>query len=192
MSLLPRTRSLCSAAAPCADRAHGTGRGCRKPAARRCGSPSRALAALFKASDEANFARNPIAALCRGDDCAMPTGSATACPTHITPPSGRRRSDELAALARIDRKRADRRRADFATMSSNGSAKLDLRGCQPDLLALTAVRPIDHFNGLPHWLRRDQRGRAAWRRSRRSRITTTGCSRVDDFVARPSTCRSRA
>ncbi len=26
--------------------------------------------------------------------------------------------------------------------------ELDLRGLQPDLLALTAVRPIDHFNGV--------------------------------------------
>ena len=49
----------------------------------------------------------------------------------------------------------------------------ELRGLQPDLLALTVVRPIDHFGSI-HTASPNSTAATARRRSRPSRIMTTG------------------
>ena len=90
----------------------------------------------------------PAVGRCRAATCATPTGSATISATLIMPPSGAAARAGTGG-AGADRPRgAERRPSGFPTTCSNGSATLDLRGLQPDMLALTAVRPLDHFNGF--------------------------------------------
>jgi uncharacterized protein (DUF885 family) len=104
------------------------------------------LHALFHDSDEANLRRNPVSALFRGDyryadrlgdfgtDAYFAAEKAAA-------------EQELAALAAIDRDSlnpTDRLAYDVFKFQRES----DLRDLQPDLLALTKVRPIDHFSGV--------------------------------------------
>jgi len=105
-----------------------------------------ALFALFKASDEASLKLNPLSALFRGDmryaeqfgdmisdDYFAATRAAVV--------------GDLAALAAIDRSSlsaTDQIAYDtFEFGSKDSLAQLD-----PTLLALTVVRPINHFSGL--------------------------------------------
>ena len=107
---------------------------------------SKALADLFAASDEANLRRNPVGALFRGDmRYADKLGDA---PSPAYYEAERTAAEqELAALARIDRSKlgVDEQ---ISYDVFKWQRELDLRGLQPDMLALTAVRPIDHFNGV--------------------------------------------
>jgi uncharacterized protein (DUF885 family) len=59
--------------------------------------------------------------------------------------------------------------------------ELDLRGLQPDMLALTAVRPIDHFNGIHTGFAELSSGEgiAPYKTVKDYR---NGLSRIDDFV----------
>jgi len=104
------------------------------------------LLQLFKDSDEANLRRNPISGIFRGD-----LRYADRLGDYITPAyfdAERAASqDELRRLRSIPR----------AALTSTNQIAYDvfewqtkeaLKGYEPDILALTAVRPIDHFFGF--------------------------------------------
>ncbi|WP_439534643.1 DUF885 domain-containing protein [Polymorphobacter sp.] len=109
-------------------------------------SPSARLRALFTASDEAGLKRNPFDALFRGDmryadqlgdffsDAALAAERAAV-------------ESDLASLATIDRAALTP-----AEQISFDVFKWDLenrqRGLEPEIVALTSVRPLDHFNGI--------------------------------------------
>ena len=104
------------------------------------------LTALFHDSDEASLKRNPLNALYRGDlryadrlgdyiseayfDAERAAGEADL---------RRLKAIDRAALNPTDR---------IAYDVFKWQTELSLRGLAPEMLALTAVRPIDHFTGL--------------------------------------------
>ena len=101
---------------------------------------------LFKDSDEASLKRNPINALFRGDmRYAAHLGD------NITDQyyAGERAAAEadLAALRAIDRSQLNAT-DQIAYDVFEFSTKDNLEGLQPDMLALTAVRPLNHFFGF--------------------------------------------
>jgi uncharacterized protein (DUF885 family) len=109
-------------------------------------TPAATLRALFVKSDEDAMARNPVQALFRGDPRYADQFGDYISDAYIAREK-QAAIDELAALAKIDR----------AALSANDQISYDvfkwqrttdLRGLQPDILAATVVRPIDHFNGL--------------------------------------------
>ncbi|MDQ8756874.1 DUF885 domain-containing protein [Sphingosinicella sp. LHD-64] len=104
------------------------------------------LHTLFHDSDEANLRRNPISALFRGDyRYADRLGDFLTDAYYAAEKAAA--EQELAALAAIDRdslNATDRLAYDVFKFQRES----DLRDLQPDLLALTRVRPIDHFSGF--------------------------------------------
>ena len=101
---------------------------------------------LFKESDEASLKRNPLNALFRGDlRYAEHLGD------NITDQyyAGEKAAVEadLAALHAIDRSKLNDT-DQIAYDVFEYSTKDTLRGLQPDLLSLTAVRPLNHFFGI--------------------------------------------
>ena len=109
-------------------------------------NPSAALAALFAASDEANLRRNPLSALARGDMRYAGRLGDFLSDEYFQAERLAAESD-LAALAGIDRSALSQaERISYDTFK--WQREMDLRGLQPDLLALTRVRPLDHFNGF--------------------------------------------
>ncbi|WP_309603285.1 DUF885 domain-containing protein [Sphingomonas sp.] len=108
--------------------------------------PSQALAALFAASNESDLKRNPLGAMFRGDmRYAGQFGDGISDAYYAAERAAA--TADLAVLKRIDRVRltpSERISYDvFQWQRTN-----DLRGLQPELLALTAVRPIDHFGSI--------------------------------------------
>lgn len=104
------------------------------------------LFALFAASDEARLKRNPLSALFRGD-----MRYADRLGDFLTPAYNeaerKAATDELAALHAIDRARlspTDRIAYDVFEYGR----KQNLAGLTPEILALTEVRPINHFFGF--------------------------------------------
>lgn len=101
---------------------------------------------LFKDSDEASLQRNPLNAIFRGD-----LRYADRLGDNITDAyyAGERAAAEhdLAALHAIPRDQLGET-DQLAYDVFEYSTKDTLRGLQPDLLALTAVRPINHFFGI--------------------------------------------
>ena len=100
---------------------------------------------LFKRSDEANLKRNPLSAIFRGD-----LRYADRLGDGITDEyfAGERAAavQDLAELKTIDRailNPTDQLAYDVFAFNTNDN----LRGLQPDLLSLTAVRPMNHFYG---------------------------------------------
>jgi len=116
------------------------------PAAAEDNSPHARLHRLFRDSDEANLRRNPIAGMFRGDyRYAAHLGD------YITDEyfAAERAAAEadLAALRTIDRaslNAIDRLAYDVFKYQRED----DLADVAPDMLALTAVRPINHFSGF--------------------------------------------
>jgi len=109
-------------------------------------SASVRLKQLFTDSDEANLKRNPISALFRGD-----MRYADRLGDYITDGyfAAERRASErdwkrLATINRAELNSTDQIAYDMFKWQT----ELGLRGLQPELLALTVVRPIDHFNGF--------------------------------------------
>lgn len=124
-----------------------------------------ALFALFKASDEASLKRNPLNALFRGD-----MRYADQFGDYITDAyyAAEREAPEadLAALKAIDRTKlsaTDQLAYDVFEFDTRDS----LKDLQPAMLALTAVRPMNHFYGFHTFYRRSP-AEAARRRSTRS------------------------
>jgi uncharacterized protein (DUF885 family) len=103
------------------------------------------LRQLFHDSDEAQLRRNPISAIFRGDlRYADRLGDFYSDESDNV--ERRAAEQELAALAAIDRNalnETDRLAYDVFKYTREN----DLRDLQPDLLALTSVRPINHFFG---------------------------------------------
>ncbi len=105
-----------------------------------------ALFALFKASDEVSLKLNPLEALFRGDMRYADRFGDIISDDYLAASRAAAASD-LAALKAIDRallSPTDQIAYDtFAFSTKDALSKLD-----PALLALTAVRPINHFSGL--------------------------------------------
>ena len=104
------------------------------------------LKALFYESDEASLRRNPVSAIFRGDlRYADRLGEFYSDAYY----EGERRAaqDDLRRLAAIDRAKltpVDRIAYDVFKVQT----ETQLKGLTPEILALTKVRPIDHFYGL--------------------------------------------
>ncbi|HEY0116132.1 MAG TPA: DUF885 domain-containing protein [Allosphingosinicella sp.] len=120
-----------------------------QPAAAASDSASERLRTLFAESDAAALRRNPISAISRGDFTnAHQLGNFFSDEYEAGERDAAQR--ELTALGSIDR----------ATLNSTDQLaydvfryqrELDLSGFAPDLLALTRVRPINHFGGFQNF-----------------------------------------
>ena len=107
---------------------------------------SEQLHALFKRSDEDNLRRNPLSALFRGDMRYADQLGEFFTESYYQAERDAAASD-LRALATIGRNRlsaTDRLAYDVFKWRREA----DLAGLAPEILALTAVRPIDHFYGI--------------------------------------------
>ena len=104
------------------------------------------LRALFHDSDEANLRRNPLSALFRGDFRYADQLGDPISDAHYAA-EREAAQQELAALHRINRAElnpTDRLAYDVFEYQRGE----DLADLQPDMLALTAVRPLNHFAGF--------------------------------------------
>lgn len=107
---------------------------------------AKALKALFQKSDEDSLRRNPIQGLFRGD--LRYAGEFGDYITDAYFAAERKAAeDELAALKAIDRSKLSATDA-LAYDVFQYQQEQTLRGLQPDMLALTAVRPLNHFFGF--------------------------------------------
>ena len=142
-------------------------------------SPSKVLAALFAASEEASLKRNPLSGLSRGDlRYADRIGDGISDAYYAAERTAA--EQELAALARIDRKALTAsERISYDVFK--WQRELDLRGLQPNLLALTVVRPIDHFGGFHTGFAQLSSG-AGSAPFKTVKDYDNGLSRIDDFV----------
>jgi uncharacterized protein (DUF885 family) len=107
---------------------------------------SRRLHRLFSESDEASLRRNPLQAMFRGDYRYAAHLGDFGSDAYFAAEKAAAEQD-LAALAAIDRgalNATDRIAYDVFQYQRRD----DLRDLQPDLLALTAVRPVNHFTGF--------------------------------------------
>lgn len=109
-------------------------------------SEDQKLFALFAASDEANLKRNPLNAIFRGD-----LRYADRLGDYISDAyfDGERKASEadLAALHRIDRTKLNAQNK-IAYDVFEWQTKDALRGFAPEIMALTVVRPVNHFSGF--------------------------------------------
>jgi uncharacterized protein (DUF885 family) len=104
------------------------------------------LAALFRASDEANLKRNPLFALFRGDMRYADQFGDFVSDAYFAAEKAAAAAD-LAALAGIDRaKLSPQEQISYDVFRWQRSS--DLKGYEPALLRPAILRPIDHFNGL--------------------------------------------
>src|SRR5207248_5723378 len=113
---------------------------------------------VFKESDEASLKRNPLNAILRGDmRYADRLGDSISDEYY----AGEKAAAEhdLAALHAIPRDQLNAT-DQLAYDVFDYSTKDTLRGLQPDLLALTEVRPLNHFFGLQLSIRPSPAARA--------------------------------
>ena len=101
---------------------------------------------LFKESDEASLQRNPLQALLRGDMRYADRLGDNISDAYYAAEKAAAEHD-LAALHAIPRDQLNAT-DQLAYDVFDYSTKDTLRGYQPDLLALTEVRPMNHFFGL--------------------------------------------
>ena len=109
-------------------------------------APSAELKALFAASDEASLQRNPLQGIFRGDLRHTDRFGEYFSDAYFAGERAAADSD-LAALSKIDRSSLnenDRISYDVFTWQRT----VDRKGLEPALLAASAVRPMDHFNGI--------------------------------------------
>ncbi|HEV2747886.1 MAG TPA: DUF885 domain-containing protein, partial [Allosphingosinicella sp.] len=140
---------------------------------------SQALAALFAESDEVSLRRNPVQALFRGDLRYADRLGHFLSDEYFASERGAAQS-ELAALARIDRAAlSPSERISYDVFK--WQRELDLEGLQVDMLALTAVRPIDHFNGFHAFFAELSSGESV-APYKTLKDYENGLSRIDDFV----------
>ena len=104
------------------------------------------LLKLFRDSDEASLRRNPINALFRGDLRYADRLGDYISDAYYDAERAAAESD-LKALGAIDRARLSPVNQ-IAYDVFKWQTELTLKGLQPDLLALTVVRPMDHFSGF--------------------------------------------
>jgi uncharacterized protein (DUF885 family) len=143
-------------------------------------SASQKLSALFAASDEANLKRNPVAALFRGDlRYADHLGNPLSDEYYAEERAAA--INELAALAAIDRE-ALKPEERISYDVFQWQRTIDLKALQPAMLALTAVRPIDHFNGIHAFFAEISTGESA-APFKTVKDYDNGLSRIDDFTA---------
>jgi uncharacterized protein (DUF885 family) len=138
------------------------------------------LMQLFKDSDEANLKRNPIAALYRGDlRYADRLGNPFTDQYYAAERDAAKQ--ELAALAAIDRSALSAEdQVSYDVFKWQRS--MDLKGVEPGMLALTAVRPIDHFNGIHTFFAELSSGESA-APFKTVKDYEDGLSRMNDFAA---------
>jgi uncharacterized protein (DUF885 family) len=104
------------------------------------------LRQLFHDSDEANLRRNPLSALFRGDFRYADQLGDPLSDAHYAAERDAAQQ-ELAALHRIDRAQLNTTDK-LAYDVFEYQRREDLADLQPDMLALTAVRPLNHFAGF--------------------------------------------
>lgn len=116
------------------------------PSAKATQSEDQRLFALFAASDEASLKRNPLNAMFRGDMRYADQLGDYISDTYF---NAERAADEhdLAALHRINRNKLSAQNK-IAYDVFEWQMKDALSGLRPEILALTTVRPINHFSGL--------------------------------------------
>ena len=142
VALLPVLLSACTQAPPPAPAAPPP------PAEVSAPQPSEGerLRALFAASDEASLKRNPLTALFRGDMRYADQLGDYVSNAYFDAERVAAESD-LKQLASIDRSRleaTDRIAYDVFKWQT----ELGLKALSPDMLSLTATRPLDHFSGF--------------------------------------------
>ncbi len=104
------------------------------------------LKRLFYESDEASLKRNPVSAIFRGDLRYADRMADSLSDAYIDAERAAGQ-DDLARLGQIDRAKltpVDR----IAYDVFRNQTEIGLRGLSPDIVALTIVRPIDHFYGF--------------------------------------------
>jgi len=104
------------------------------------------LTKLFNDSDEASLQRNPINALYRGDLRYADRLGDYISDAYFDAERVAAQND-LAALKSIDRLQLNSVNQ-IAYDVFKWQTEINLKGLQPDMLALTVVRPIDHFYGF--------------------------------------------
>ena len=187
-----RCRIACAGARPCASLRAAAA--CRPPAAGTgCVAADvrpQALAALFAASDEANLRRNPLSALFRGDLRYADRLGDFFSDAYYAAERARGRAASWRRWRAIDRDAlSPSERISYDVFK--WQRELDLRGLQPDMLALTAVRPIDHFNGFHTGFAELSSGESI-APFKTVKDYENGLGRIDDFVAHPRPRRSCA
>ena len=105
-----------------------------------------ALHSLFKQCDEDSLRRNPIQALFRGDMRYSDQLGDYISDAYFDAERAAAQRD-LASLSRIDRNTLSPT-DQLAYDVFKWQGELTLRGLEPEILDLTVVRPIDHFNGF--------------------------------------------
>jgi uncharacterized protein (DUF885 family) len=105
-----------------------------------------ALKRLFYDSDEASLKRNPISAIYRGDLRYADRLGDTLSDAYIAAERAAAERD-LRALQAIDRARLTRVDRIAYDVFRN-QTEIALRGLSPEIVALTIVRPLDHFYGF--------------------------------------------
>jgi uncharacterized protein (DUF885 family) len=108
--------------------------------------PNARLRQLFHDSDEASLRRNPIQAIFRGDYRYADRLGDYGSDAYYAAERAAAQQD-LAALAAIDRTSLDPTDR-IAYDVFRYQRREDLRDTDPDMLALTAVRPLNHFSGF--------------------------------------------
>jgi uncharacterized protein (DUF885 family) len=106
----------------------------------------KALLDLFRESDEASLRRNPLGALFRGDMRYADRLGDYVSDSYMAGEKAAVEGD-LAALAKIDRSKLNPT-DQIAYDVFKWQSELNLKGFAPDLMAVTVVQPVDHFQGF--------------------------------------------
>ena len=104
------------------------------------------LKALFAASDEDNLKRNPIGALFRGDQRYADQIGDFITDEYFAKEKAAEEA-ELAALKKIDRSKLNAT-DQIAYDVFKRNKKQALKGLSDEIMALTVVRPLNHFSGF--------------------------------------------
>lgn len=106
----------------------------------------KALLDLFRESDEASLRRNPLSALFRGDMRYADRLGDYVSDSYMAGEKAAVEAD-LASLAKIDRSKLNPT-DQIAYDVFKWQSELNLKGFAPELMAVTVVQPVDHFQGF--------------------------------------------